>query len=198
MRNTKTSTCTCTRTGTDPPAHIPFLGFAFNLLGFAADLLGFALISTVLPRVIRFPPVGSGFLLFPPVGSGWLRLPPVNSLTLHVLPYDPLVARGCYLMLTDVGRRGDQTMTDMVMRLRCTGVSMFDVDLAGYEHIPGGNPESKSASRPVCQDSNVWDPVAGIEVTGRWVACELAPGSRPAGKAGSRKATTRRQAAGSR
>ena len=63
-------------------------------------------------------------------------------------------------MLADVGRRGDQTMTDMVMRLRCTGVSMFDVDFAGYEQVVGGNPESKSASRPVGRDSNVWDPVA--------------------------------------
>ena len=70
-------------------------------------------------------------------------------------------------MLADVGRRGDQTMTDVVMRLRCTGVSMFDVDFAGYKQVLGGNPESKSASLPVCQDSNVWDPVAWIEVTGR-------------------------------
>ena len=62
-------------------------------------------------------------------------------------------------MLADVGRRGDQTMTDVVMRLRCTGVSMFDVDFAGYEQVVGGNPESKSASLPVCLDSNVWDPV---------------------------------------
>ena len=63
-------------------------------------------------------------------------------------------------MLADVGRRGDQTMTDMVMRLRCTGVSMFNVDFAGYKQVVGGNPESKSASRPVGRDSNVWDPVA--------------------------------------
>ena len=62
-------------------------------------------------------------------------------------------------MLADVGRRGDQTMTDVVMRLRCTGVSMFDVDFAGYEQVVGGNPESKSASLPVGQYSNVWDPV---------------------------------------
>ena len=74
-------------------------------------------------------------------------------------PYDPLVARGCYLMLADVGRRCDQTMTDVVMRLRCTGVSMFDVDFAGYEQVVGGNPESKSASRSVCQDSDCRDPV---------------------------------------
>ena len=73
-------------------------------------------------------------------------------------------------LLFDVGRRCDQTMTDVVMRLRCTGVSMFDVDFAGYEHILGGNSESKSASRSVGQDSNAWDPVVWIEVTGRWVA----------------------------
>ena len=73
-------------------------------------------------------------------------------------------------MLADVGRRGDQTMTDVVMRLRCTGVSMFDVDFAGYKQVVGGNPESKSASRPVCLDLDRRDPVVWIEVTGRWVA----------------------------
>ena len=62
-------------------------------------------------------------------------------------------------MLTDVGRRNDQTMTDVVMRLRCTGVSMFDVNFAGYKQVVGGNPESKSASRSVGRDSDVWDPV---------------------------------------
>ena len=62
-------------------------------------------------------------------------------------------------MLTDVGRRNDQTMTDVVMRLRCTGVSMFDVDFAGYEQVVGGNPESKSVSRSVGQDSDCRDPV---------------------------------------
>ena len=67
--------------------------------------------------------------------------------------------------MTDVGRRCYLMLADVVMRLRCTGVSMFDVDFAGYEQVVGGNPKSKSASRPVCLDLDRRDPVAGIEVT---------------------------------
>ena len=47
-----------------------------------------------------------------------------------------------------------------------TVVSICFLDFAGYEQVVGGNPESKSASRPVCRDSDVWDPVVEIGVTG--------------------------------
>ena len=46
-----------------------------------------------------------------------------------------------------------------------TVVSSCFSDFAGYKHILGGNLESKSDSRPVYQDSDGRDLVAGIQVT---------------------------------
>ena len=62
-------------------------------------------------------------------------------------PYATWLLLHCYFIATS-------------LLLGCyTVVSICLLDFAGYEQVVGGNPESKSASLPVCLDLDRRDPV---------------------------------------